>query len=123
MRRKRSAAVRRTQIALVGCGGMGRRHLTGLAALAQSCFAAGLHVLCEKPLALTMRGCNAIIAAAHAAGRVLSVAENYRRDPINRLARALIADGALGTPQLMLEISIGGGNRMLITPWRHDKLT
>jgi predicted dehydrogenase len=179
----------RTQIALVGCGGMGRRHLTGLAALARSsfatidlvavcdvnrqnaedladeaatqlgrrpqvfadlhaiigsgphvdgasvvtdpathhtivnaCLAAGLHVLCEKPLALTMRGCNALIAAARSAGRVLSVAENYRRDPINRLARALIADGALGTPQLMMEIAIGGGSRMLITPWRHDKL-
>src|SRR5918911_1925671 len=190
MRRKRSAAVRRTQIALVGCGGMGRRHLTGLAALAQSsfatielvavcdvnrqnaldladdaaaqlgqrphvftdlqemvrtgpeldgasivtdpathhpiasaCFAAGLHVLCEKPLALTMRGCNAIIAAAHAAGRVLSVAENYRRDPINRLARALIADGAIGTPRLMIETNIGGRDQIAITPWRHMKQT
>ena len=46
----------------------------------------------------------------------ISVAENYRRDPINRLARALIDDGAIGTPQLMIETGIGGGNQLFITP-------
>jgi len=179
----------RTPIAIVGCGGMGRRHLTGLAALARSdfnnldlvavcdinrqnaedladeaqnalgirprvfesitamvealpqlkaadvttdagshhrvavdCLRAGLHVQCEKPLAITIRGCNRVIDAARAAGKILSVAENYRRDPINRLAKALITDGAIGTPQLMIETSIGGGNHIAITAWRHLKL-
>src|SRR5439155_20519587 len=42
----------------------------------------GLHTLCEKPLALTMRGCTRIITAAQKAGRILSVAENFRRDPM-----------------------------------------
>ncbi|MBX6772393.1 MAG: Gfo/Idh/MocA family oxidoreductase [Chloroflexi bacterium] len=180
----------RTPIAIVGCGGMGRRHLTGLAALDRSdfcnvelvavcdinqrnaedladeaeralgkrprvfssitemvrampeiqgadvatdtgshhrvateCLRAGLHVMVEKPLAITLRGCNLVLQAAREAGRILSVAENYRRDPINRLARALIQDGAIGTPQLMIETSIGGGNQLFITPWRHQKFT
>ncbi len=51
------------------------------------------------------------------------MAENFRRDPINRLVHALIEDRAIGTPQLMIETSIGGANRMIITPWRHQKLT
>src|SRR4029450_13454926 len=56
----------------------------------------GLHTLCEKPLALTLRGCHRIVDAAERSGKILSVAENFRRDPINRLVRALLAEGALG---------------------------
>jgi predicted dehydrogenase len=89
--------------------------------VAVACLDAGLHLLCEKPLALTVRGCNLIIDAAQRAGRIVSVAENYRRDPINRLARALIQDGAIGEPRLMIETSIGGKDAIAITPWRHMK--
>ena len=63
-----------------------------------------------------------MIEAGDRHGKILSVAENFRRDPVNRLAHALIHDGAIGTPRLMVETSIGGGNRLLITPWRHQKL-
>jgi len=52
---------------------------------------------------------------------VLSVAENYRRDPINRLARALLDAGAIGDRRLMLHHTIGGGDQMLISVWRHQK--
>jgi predicted dehydrogenase len=91
-------------------------------AVAVACLEAGLHVLVEKPLALTVRGCNLVIGAAQRWGRVLSVAENYRRDPMNRLAAALIAAGAIGTPRLMIESRIGGAHDLFITPWRHQKL-
>ena len=84
---------------------------------------AGLHVLSEKPLALTVRGCNLIIDAAQRAGSIVSVAENYRRDPINRLARALIQRRRHRQPRLMIETNIGGRNRIAITPWRHMKHT
>lgn len=180
----------RLKVALVGCGGMGRRHLRGIAALYQSsfsnvelvavcdlnqenanfladeaaellgsrpqvyadiatmareipdlqaasvttdagshhtvavaCLEAGLHLLCEKPLAVTLRGCNRIVEAAQRTGKVVSVAENYRRDPINRLIRALIDDGAIGTPRVVFETGVSGRDRIVITPWRHMKET
>jgi predicted dehydrogenase len=70
---------------------------------------------------LTMRGCNLILAAQERSGKVLSVAENYRRDPMSRLTKALIDGGAVGVPYMYLDISAGAGGRIVITPWRHFK--
>src|SRR5437867_3110084 len=70
-------------------------------AVAKACLEAGLHVLCEKPLAVTLRGCNLLIETAKRTGLTLSTAENFRRDPINRLGKALLDDGAIGAPRLM----------------------
>jgi predicted dehydrogenase len=83
----------------------------------------GLHTMVEKPLGLTIRGCNLVIAAAERSGKVLSVAENYRRDPINRLVRALLDDGAIGDRQFIMETAVRGRDDLVITPWRHQKLT
>ena len=82
-------------------------------------FAHDLHVLVEKPIALTVHGGQEMIAAARQAGRVLAVAENYRLDPMNRLAKALLATGAIGTPYLIEQRLSGWGERVMITPWRH----
>jgi predicted dehydrogenase len=94
----------------------GSHHIVACAALDL-----GLHVLCEKPLALTMRGCNMILDAQRRSGKTLSVAENFRRDPMPRLTRALLDAGAIGTPYLFWDINASAGNRMVITPWRHKK--
>lgn len=82
---------------------------------------AGKHALVEKPLGITVRACRAMIAAAEDTGAVLATAENYRRDPPNRLARAVIEAGLLGDPFLMVQTSVGGDDTMVITPWRHLK--
>jgi len=52
------------------------------------------HVLVEKPMALTVTACNRMMAAAERAGRVLAVAENYRRDPLMRLTRVRRISGS-----------------------------
>jgi predicted dehydrogenase len=91
--------------------------------VAIACLDAGLHLMCEKPLALTIKASDALADAARRAGRIVSVAENYRRDPINRLAKALIRDGAIGQPRIMIETHVSGRNRITITPWRHMKHT
>jgi predicted dehydrogenase len=60
-----------------------------------------------------------MVDAAAASGAILATAENYRRDAPNRLARAVLDSGMLGDIHLMLECNIGGGNGVLISPWRH----
>jgi predicted dehydrogenase len=81
----------------------------------------GWHTMVEKPVGLTVRSSNLIRRAAHASDRVLSVAENYRRDPVNRLAKALLDGGVIGAPRLLIHHSIDGGDQMLISVWRHQK--
>lgn len=82
----------------------------------------GFHAMIEKPVGLTVRASNIIRKAADEKKLVMSVAENYRRDPINRLAKALIDGGILGQPRFMMHHSVGAqGNQMLISVWRHQK--
>ena len=178
----------KVRLALVGCGGMGTRHLNGLKQLADSPFDAvelsavcdisaenaemaaaeaekllgtrpkvctnmeamvqqvpdleavdvvtdpsvhhtvvcealdlGLHVLVEKPLAITVRACQQILDAATRNERIVSVAENFRRDPSARIVRHLMDTGAIGTPYMGMYHSLGAGNSIFITPWRHRR--
>ena len=57
---------------------------------------AGLHVLCEKPLAVNAGQARQMAAAAAAAGRVLMVNYNYRFVPASQALKAAAANGALG---------------------------
>ena len=176
------------RLALVGCGGMGTRHLYGLRELNQSPFSnvelaalcdisaenaemaageaekllgtrppvytsleemarqvpdlhavdvvldpslhhpvvcqaldLGLHVLVEKPMAITVKGCLQMMAAAERNDRLISVAENYRRDPSARLIRHLLEHGVIGPPYVAWLPAMSGGNAIVITPWRHLK--
>ena len=85
-------------------------------------FDAGLHVAVEKPMGLTVRACRRMIDAASAAGRVLSVSENYRRDPMNRLTKALLRSGVIGEPRLAISIATSGGRGVRqVVAWRHMK--
>jgi xylose dehydrogenase (NAD/NADP) len=57
---------------------------------------AGKHVLCEKPLALSVAEVDAIDAAARQAGVVVAEAFMYRHHPQALEARELVAGGAIG---------------------------
>jgi predicted dehydrogenase len=89
--------------------------------VALKAFDKGIDVLCEKPVTLTVAEGVKLVEAAKKAGRKLGVAENYRRDPINRLGKALVDGGAIGHPFLMTQQSSGSGEFVVITPWRHRK--
>jgi len=89
--------------------------------IAKLAFEAGRDVMVEKPIALTIRAARLMVEEARIHGRILAVAENYRRDPQNRLVKAILESGVLGKPFLILQQSVGGGNQILITPWRHLK--
>lgn len=60
------------------------------------CAKAGKHVLVEKPLDVTVDGCNEMIAAAEVAGTLLQVDFHKRHDPYHRQMAAKVADGAIG---------------------------
>ena len=64
-----------------------------LAALARGC-----HVLTEKPLAASLEDAQAIVAAAHDAGRVHAVVQNRRYLAAIRRIRRFLDGGAIGRP-------------------------
>ncbi len=180
--------------ALIGCGGMGRRHLHGLAELDSACQRAGiasllslvavvdvsparanaladdaertlgqrpivfndltalqgsgaclavdintateshaslgiqaldggLHVLVEKPLSADIHTASRMVACAARNARVLAVAENLRRDPVNRFAHALIRSGAIGDVRFYADLMFTGWDAIWLTPWRHMRHT
>lgn len=90
------AALERDDIQIVDICTPGHLH----AELAVAALAAGKHVIVEKPLANTVAEAELMAAAAAQARRrgiQSMVGFNYRRVPALAQARALIADGALGT--------------------------
>jgi 1,5-anhydro-D-fructose reductase (1,5-anhydro-D-mannitol-forming) len=60
---------------------------------------AGVHVLCEKPLAMTVEEASAMQDACDRHGVLLATNHHFRGLPANQVARRLIADGAIGTPR------------------------
>ena len=67
--------------------------------------AAGKHVFCEKPMALTLPDADRAVRAARDAGVVLQVGFNRRFAPDWQAARALLDDGRLGTPRLLHSVT------------------
>ena len=60
--------------------------------------AAGKHVLCEKPLALSVEDGQAMIAACERAGVILATNHHLPGSGIHRAIRQLVTDGAIGRP-------------------------
>src|SRR5262245_4700345 len=80
------------------------------APLALDCFAAGAHVLVEKPIAVEVAEADAMIAAADAAGRLLAVNFQQRFRPAVAYAREMLGRGELG--QLLGKICVEPWLRM-----------
>ena len=59
---------------------------------------AGKHVLCEKPLALTLEDAREMVAACQKAGVVMGTNHHLRNAATHRKIRDLIANGAIGRP-------------------------
>ncbi|MDB5669152.1 MAG: glucose-fructose oxidoreductase [Alphaproteobacteria bacterium] len=59
---------------------------------------AGKHVMCEKPMAVSVRECEAMIAACKAAGRKLMIGYRCHFEATNLKAIRLVRSGAIGKP-------------------------
>ena len=60
--------------------------------------AAGLHVMCEKPMAATLEQATEMIAAAREGGLVLQINQSLRFSPPYRTLTRLVREGAIGDP-------------------------
>jgi predicted dehydrogenase len=80
--------------------------------------AAGKHVLCEKPMAMTVADCEAMDRACREAGVVLQIA--FVRHFCNEWLklRDIVQDGMIGRPVVWRSVSGGSGAP---TPWFFDK--
>jgi predicted dehydrogenase len=69
----------------------------------------GKHVLCEKPLARTIREAEAMVATARETGRVLKCGFNHRHHAAIKQARRWFDDGRIGDPVFIrARYGIGG---------------
>ncbi len=68
------------------------QHAAHVAAAAQ----AGKHILLQKPMALTLADCDAIIDAVNTSGLRFSMCYQMRADPVNQKMKTLIDAGAVG---------------------------
>ena len=57
---------------------------------------AGFHVVCDKPMTITMADADAMVSAVRDTDRVFALTHNYSGYPLVRQARELIANGDLG---------------------------
>ena len=123
---KRPQDFRSMEDAVAGCPDLALVDIVAAPAahhtIAETAFAAGVHVLTEKPMTPTVAACRAMQTAAEKHGCILSVAENFRRDPICRLTKALIEAGAIGDIRTVIEHSVSAkGNAGVSDAWRFTR--
>jgi predicted dehydrogenase len=96
-------------------------------AVASAFLEAGIHVICDKPLAVSRAEGEDLLALATRKGCRFALTHNYSGYPLVRAARALVADGVLGELRVvqveyaqdwLAEPLEAGGNRQ--AEWRTD---
>lgn len=75
---------------------------------------AGVHVMCEKPMALNTKECEEMVAAAEKSKKVLLIAYHWRFLKESRAAKRLIDSGEIGQP---LVIRIKSMRRRKVPGW------
>ncbi|WP_420144257.1 Gfo/Idh/MocA family protein [Sphingobium sp.] len=79
---------------------------------------AGKHVMCEKPMATSVKECEAMIAACRKAGKKLMIGYRSRFEPYNRLAIELARGGHVGPTRM---ITAEHGFPIKPDQWRLDR--
>ncbi len=88
-----------------------------------ACLAAGKHVLCEKPLALSAAGAQALVNAARSAQVTAATVFNYRRFPALADILSRVAAGEIGRP-VHLQLSYCceyAADPLLPHSWRYER--
>ena len=80
---------------------------------------AGKHILCEKPMADSVKECEEMIAACNKAGKKLMIAYRIQYEPLNRAAMKLVRDKTYGQTKLIQMMNCQ--NQAHDQQWRHKK--
>lgn len=91
------------------------------------CLEAGVHVLMQKPFAVTVRAGQRLLEAAQRRNLSVGVMENVRYAAGNRYARWAIERGEIGRVQMVAAVSLGtmewSPDKVVAdTPWRHRRV-
>jgi len=89
--------------------------------IALAAMAKGKHVLLEKPMAITLADCQAIVAGARQHGVHLAVGHELRLSSQWGLIKRLIQDGVIGDPQYVLVELSRKPYRTGASGWRYDQ--
>ncbi|MEM7536683.1 MAG: Gfo/Idh/MocA family oxidoreductase [Chloroflexota bacterium] len=94
--------------------------------IGQDALNAGLHLLTQKPLAISVRAGKLLVDLANEKGLTLGVFENVRQAQGVRAAAWAVQTGVIGDFQMAVLGSVGGlwspDKIVAETPWRHRKL-
>jgi predicted dehydrogenase len=83
---------------------------------------AGIPTFVEKPLAITVQGCDRILATARREGTRLYVGHNMRHTPVILTMRRLINDGAIGEVKAVwCRHFVGHGGDFYFKDWHADR--
>ena len=80
---------------------------------------AGKHILCEKPMANSVKECEEMIAACQKAGKKLMIAYRIQYEPLNRLAQQAVRANTYGATKLIQMVNCQ--NQAHDQQWRHQK--
>jgi predicted dehydrogenase len=90
------------------------------AVVARAALERGLHVLCEKPITVSVAEANALAEQAKRMGRVLFPCHNYRHAPVVREVRRLLSSGAIGQVKLVTLQTFRTTHARGVAAWRPD---
>jgi predicted dehydrogenase len=74
----------------------------------QACAEAGVHVFCEKPIAITLEDAQEMVSICEQQGVKFFYGASYRFLPAVQKSRELISSGVIGEVTLMTESIVGG---------------
>ena len=89
--------------------------------LALAAAAVGKHVLVEKPMAATSDACERMVAAAIAAGTIMTVGYNHRYFEAVKLVRDFVRSGEIGKLSHVRAYTGHGGLAEFKAEWMYDK--
>jgi len=111
----------------VGAGGESRLDFVDIAtppsdhaAITHAALDAGLHVLCEKPLAASIDDAREMLRHANRAERVLYPCHNYKHAPVIKAVRRVIDSGRIGKVHLVTLQTFRDTHAKGVPAWRTD---